>query len=258
MRRGLIQIVLAIVAVSIGFAFAGGDPEKDPQMRQLLQDAVQLIKNKNPAEAIPKCETVINSYKGYYDPTKQRVYCARSPVASLGSLLEAAADGKKAIVISSTWAEAFFLEAFALQELHRPNEAKAALLAALVLSPFDSQYLNELAEIFAREKNWAKAAELFQKAEDDANYKPDLNRAEELARAKRGQGYILIEMGKLDEAESKYQDCLATNPNDQKARAELAFVRQLASAAHTAANKKETLRRSKALDGKYLLFWYPV
>ena len=226
MRQTITQITLAVVAAATGLAAIGADPEKDAQMKQLLQDAVHLIQNKSAAEAIPKCETVISAYKAYYDTSKQRIYCARSSTASLGSLVQAAADNKSAIVLSPTWAEAYFLKSFALQELHRPNEAIAPLVSALALSPFDSHYLNELAEIYALEKNWAKAAELYARAEDDANMAPDVNRADELARAKRGQGYILVELGKLDEAEKKYEDCLATDPNDKKARAELAYVRE--------------------------------
>jgi hypothetical protein len=38
-----------------------------------------------------------------------------------------------------------------------------------------------------------------------------VSRADELARARRGQGY-LVELGKLDEAEEKYQQCIARGP----------------------------------------------
>jgi hypothetical protein len=44
--------------------------------------------------------------------------------------------------------------------------------------------------------------------------------------ARRGQGYVLVEPGKLDEAEEKYQQCIAANPNDSKAKAELDYVRK--------------------------------
>ena len=44
--------------------------------------------------------------------------------------------------------------------------------------------------------------------------------------ARRGQGYVLVELGKLDEAEEKYQQCIAANPNDNKAKAELDYIRE--------------------------------
>jgi len=37
---------------------------------------------------------------------------------------------------------------------------------------------------------------------------------------------VLVERGKLDEAEKKYQQCIAANPNDTKAKAELQYVRE--------------------------------
>ena len=66
----------------------------------------------------------------------------------------------------------------------------------------------------------------FKEAEDNANLAPDVSRADELARARRGQGYVLVELGKLDEAEEKYQQCIAANPNDGKTQAELDYVRE--------------------------------
>ena len=68
--RLTIQLFLAIVVTTIGFAGSGPDPEKDPQMNQLLQESVNLIKNKNSAEAIPKCEIVINAYRTHYEGDK--------------------------------------------------------------------------------------------------------------------------------------------------------------------------------------------
>ena len=66
----------------------------------------------------------------------------------------------------------------------------------------------------------------FKEARDNANLTPDMSRADELARARRGQGYVLVELGKLDQAEEKYQQCIAANPNDRKAKAELDYVRE--------------------------------
>ena len=59
-----------------------------------------------------------------------------------------------------------------------------------------------------------------------AKLAPDDTRSDELGRARRGQGYVLVELGKLDEAEKKYQQCLAANPNDANAKAELQYVRE--------------------------------
>jgi Flp pilus assembly protein TadD len=118
------------------------------------------------------------------------------------------------------------MKAYALQDLRRLNDAKATLQQALKLSPFNSQYLAELGQIYTLEKDWPQAMKAFEEAEDNANLAPDGSRADELGRARRGQGYVLVELGKLDEAEEKYRQCIAANPNDSKAKAELEYVRE--------------------------------
>jgi tetratricopeptide (TPR) repeat protein len=77
------------------------------------------------------------------------------------------------------------------------------------------------------EKDWTRAKQAFEKAEDQAPISPDDSRAEELARARRGLGYVFVELGQLDAAEKKYQQCLTTDPNDTRAARELQYVREL-------------------------------
>lgn len=224
--KSMLPVLAVILAASVGFAASGADPDKDPQMAKLLQDARHFIDSKNPAAAIPKCDAVINAYKAYYGARKEKIYCARSGPETLGSLLKAAVDKNNAIALTSTWSDAYFMKAYALQDLRRLNDAKATLQQALKLSPFNSQYLGELGQIYSLEKNWPEAMNAFKEAEDNANLAPDVSRADELARARRGQGYVLVELGKLDEAEDKYQQCIAANPKDSKAKAELDYVRE--------------------------------
>ena len=221
-----LTVLAVILAASIGFAASGADPDKDPQMAKLLQDARHFIDSKNPAAAIPKCDEVIDAYKAYYGARKEKIYCARSAPETLGSLLKAAVDNKNAIALTSTWSDAYFMKAYALQDLRRLNDAEAALQQALKLSPFNSRYLAELGQLYALKKDWPQAMKAFKDAEDNANLAPDVSRADELARARRSQGYVLVELGKLNEAEEKYQQCIAANPNDSKAKAELDYVRE--------------------------------
>jgi len=218
-------ILVTIVTANVGIAASGTDPDKDPQMEKLLWDARHLVDAKNAAAAIPKCDAVISAYKAYYGARKEKIYCGRTGTETLGALLKAAADKENAIALSSTWADAYYMKAYALQDLHRLSEAKTTLQLALKLSPFNSHYLAELGEIYGLEKNWPKAMKAFDEAEDNAKLGPEDTQADELGRARRGQGYVLVELGKLDEAEKKYKQCLASNPNDAKAKAELEYVR---------------------------------
>jgi tetratricopeptide (TPR) repeat protein len=48
----------------------------------------------------------------------------------------------------------------------------------------------------------------------------------DLGRAWRGMGYVLIEQGRLEEAEAIYKKCLTLDPNDEKAKGELRYIKE--------------------------------
>ena len=219
------------LAIAVGIqnqrAAAPTDPETDSQILKLLQEARALIERKNPPAAIEKCDRVIASFKNSYGNRKEKIYCARWPTESLGYLVMAAADKKSAKVLSSTWSDAYFMKAYALQDMGRLADAKSEVKLAIELSPFNSQYVSELGEIYQLEKDWPKAKRTFEEAEDHASLSPDELRVEELGRARRGLAYVMVELGQLEDAEKKYQQCLAANPNDTRSARELEYVRQL-------------------------------
>jgi tetratricopeptide (TPR) repeat protein len=232
---GALTYLLAFLIGSRAIS-AGTDPDKDAGLSKMLEDARALIDQKKPQPAVEKCDKVIASFNAYYVNSKHKIYCARTSAENLGYLLKAAADmdkgqfesGKKdAIVLSSTWASAYFVKGYALQDLGRVPEAKSSILSAVALSPWSCLYLCELGSIYKLEKDWKRAKEAYETAEGQASLSPDNVKAAELAQARRGLGYVLVELGKLDEAEKKYQQCLADDPNDTKAAAELEYVRNL-------------------------------
>jgi Flp pilus assembly protein TadD len=232
--RSLLRLVIALVLVCPVLGAGSTDPDKDPQLAKLLEEARALLTRKQPQAALANCETVITAFKDHYAKAKEKIYCARSSAESLGYLLQAVANGDKgksgkkdAIVLSSTWASAYFLKGYALQELDRISDAKSALMQALELSPWSSLYLSELGSIYKLEKNWKEAKKTFDAAEEHAALAPDELKASELGLARRGQGYVLVELGQLAEAEKKYLQCLKDDPNDKKAAAELEYVRNL-------------------------------
>jgi tetratricopeptide (TPR) repeat protein len=232
--RSLLGLVFAFGLVSP--VLAATDPDKDAVLPKQIEEARALIDNKKPEAAIEKCDQVIALFKTYYAKSQHRVFCARTSAENLGYLLKAAAEMNKgefaknkkdAIVLSSTWASAYFLKGYALQDLGRIAEAKSALMEALELSPWSSLYLSELGSIYKLEKNWKEAKKTFEAAEEHAALAPDELKAAELGLARRGQGYVLVELGQLAEAEKKYLQCLKDDPNDKKAAAELEYVRNL-------------------------------
>ena len=60
-------------------ALAPPDPDKDPQMSNLLMEARTLIDGKRPQLAIEKCEKVIATFKAHYGNRRERIYCALRP-----------------------------------------------------------------------------------------------------------------------------------------------------------------------------------
>ncbi|MGL5632920.1 MAG: tetratricopeptide repeat protein, partial [Azovibrio sp.] len=102
------------------------------------------------------------------------------------------------------------------------------------LSPYNSQFLSELAYIYQIEKNWPQALTLFQQAETAAQSfsPPDLYDIE-LAGAWRGQAYVYIEQNRLEEAEKLYRQCLKLNKNDAKALHELGYIEKLRAQQNT-------------------------
>lgn len=220
-------LLLLGCAIPAPRAASPSDPDKDDQTPKLLQEARTLIRGKKLPDAIEKCDEVIARFKAHYGGRKEKIYCARMSAESLGYLLKAATDKVNAIALSATWAEAYFIKAYALQDMGRIAEAKATIKLALELSPMSSHYLSELGNIYQSEKNWSKAEESFAAAEDNAPLSPDDVKAEELGRARRGLGYVFVEQGRLAEAEKKYLQCLEADPKDSRAAKELAYVRGL-------------------------------
>src|SRR5262245_23117833 len=222
------RFVLGIIAAAtIGVsAVAAEDPDKDPKMVKLLNEARDLVDGQKAGQAIAKCDEVINAFRTHYGQSTKKVFCARTSAETLGVLLKAAVDKTNAIALSSIWADAYFMKGYALQELHRLDEAKASVQSALELSPLNSQYRAEMGVIYALKKDWLKAEQAYKEAEDTAPLSPEASKADDLGRARRGLGYVHVELGKLDEAEKKYEQCLAANPKDRKAKAELEYVRE--------------------------------
>ncbi len=220
-------VILAAMLTPRVRADSPAEPDKDPRMLTLLREARRAIDARQPADAIPPCEEVIARFAKAYPGHPQKVFCARSSPESLGYLLQAASKQEDAIVLSGTYAGAWFIKGFAQIDLGRRDAGKASILEALKLSPWDSQYLAELGEIYGREKDWVKARECYEAAESHATLAPNDSKASELARARRGVGYVLVELGQLEEAAKKYEQCLKDDPNDRKAKAELGYVRGL-------------------------------
>jgi len=227
------HILLLVLCFSITFAVAQDRPQSDTQREEteqtkLLQEGAVLLRTKKAQDAVSIFEKVIAYYESKHRGGAVQIYCANNQVEALFYLTKHATQNPKIEArIVRIWCDAQFLKAYALVELGRVGDAQSALEAAIALAPANSQYLSELGNIYLRQKNWVKALETYIGAEEAAQFSDPQIRQSHLAKAHRGVGYALIELGRLDEAEAKYRQSIQIDPNEKLARNQLEYIRQL-------------------------------
>ncbi|HFB65051.1 MAG TPA: tetratricopeptide repeat protein [Aeromonadales bacterium] len=204
------------------------EDEKISHLESTMDKVQQALLNKNQLKAIELLEPEISRCEKQYPNQKSFYRIARSTKESLIYLLGAAKNESKIELVQDNCAEANYYMAYTYSESGDFSKAKKYLIKALAWSPLNATYTAELAYIYQKEKNMNVALELFKKSEINAeNYSPDILKVEELTRAKRGIGYILIEKGELDKAREKYLECLKLNANDASALNELEYIGKL-------------------------------
>ena len=205
---------------------AADSPSKE---RTLLIKGGDALKKGAPQKAIAEYfDPVIQHYTEIYKGETKRIYSARNQVQAI--MYVALPDDKKlgTEVIDGTWADAYLMKAYALTELGQLKEAQQALESAIALSPMNSQYWSELAFTYQAMKDCSKSIETYAQAASMAELASgEATKTTDLTRAWRGQGYCLVEQGKLAEAEALYRKSLALDPNDDKSKGELNYVLRL-------------------------------
>jgi tetratricopeptide (TPR) repeat protein len=199
--------------------------DNEAEQMQLVNAGARLLQAHKPSEAIVDLDKVIAHYEARNAEKPGTAYCARSPAESLVYLVQAAKDKTAASVYGPAWCDAYFLRGYALIELGRIGEARAALERAVQLAPREAHYRSELAELYVREKRWDEALAAFDASARVAEESVQAERKNvELGRALRGKGFVLVELGRLEEAEAIYRKCLEIDPADTKAANELRYV----------------------------------
>jgi len=197
------------------------------EKEQLLLKGISLLGRNRTKEAVTKYfDKIIQQCQGFYNNPEQQVYAARDLTETLYYMMQARNENKDAIVIDYLCAEAIYYKGYASFDLGELENAKKYLQQALALSPVNSQYRSELGHYYQIKRDWKNALATFQQAEKDAEISPATVKNKELTRAKRGVGYILIELGQFEEAKQKYHECLKINPQDKTAQDELFYIEQ--------------------------------
>ena len=211
------------------------DPAEEAAQEQAMEQAQQRVIAGQLDEALAQVDTVIGHYQATYADPETRWYVARSSEEELAYLLMAAVAAdkgeagafKQARALRVQWANAWYLKGYALVELKRLEEARAALEHAVQLSPYNSRFHAELAEVAKAERKWDAALAHFLAAEDAADFSDERYQVRDRTRALRGQAFAHVEMGKLDAAEKVLKRSLELDGNDARAREELEHIERL-------------------------------
>lgn len=210
-------------------AQAAAAEEAEARMAKLTSEGVGLLKAGKPAEAIDASfDKVIAYYEKAHPAGKQRIYSAHFPAEVLAYMMESANKGEDAVAVAPHWADAWFLKSYALTELKRGPEARAALERAIALAPHHAQYLSELGYILQQAQDWRRSLEIYKHAEDSVGLIPvPAIKLREQTRAMRGQGNALVKLGDRDAGEQKFRQVLELDPDDTEAKESLEYVKDL-------------------------------
>jgi len=175
---------------------------------------------------------VVNKFEAQYAHSKATIYSARG---TGDALLYAAGNlggsHGEVEVIGPAWAMAYWARGYAYGEMARYDDERRELEKALALAPFDAQYNNELAFVYMQKRDWPQALAHYENGEAFADITaPDSPNVKCVAL--RGQGYVLVEQHKLDEAEAKYRACLKVTPDEPKSLAEIGYIQDLRKKQH--------------------------
>ncbi len=197
--------------------------------RETIVEARSLIQDGQPQEAITRVlDPFIAALEARYRDQPGVLYCANSQAEALFYLVKESTQQHAATVLDGAWCDAYFMRGFAQFDLGRLDLAEADYARALALEPENPHVLSEMGDMHLRHKDWPGAITYFEHAiEATKTFGAEERKTAETTRALRGVGYADVELGRLEDAEARYARCLEIDPHDEKARAELAYVKDL-------------------------------
>lgn len=199
--------------------FKGAELVAAGSIKQALNDYFNPV--------VERCEALAQN-------SNRKLFASRSPIETIYYMALASAAKIDADALSPTCSQAFYFKSYSSLDLGQPEEAMQSIQKAIEWSPVNSRYLSELGHLYQLNRDWKKSLETFQQSEEYAEtFSPEDSKKDELARAKRGVGFNLIELGKLKEAEAKFKECLTLNKADKIALNELKYIEMLRKQAVT-------------------------
>ncbi len=217
---------LALIVGSPALARPAQDTPEQVARNAKLGEAVAAIKSAKPGEAIAILDPLLADYQKLYAAEKRRVYCAHDLKQTLLYMGQAAAAKQDAIAIDPGWCTALWARGFALIDMQQIDAAVPFLERAVELSPSHPHYVSELAYAYQTQRRWQLSYDTYARAAAGAELEEGDQRKSSLRRAWFGMAFDLVELGKFDEAETLFKQCLQLFPDDQKVKSELQYIRE--------------------------------
>lgn len=204
---------------------------------QILNEISPMIEGQDYTGAISAADRVIASYTDEFAEFGEPNQCVHqaSSFAAMAKLFknggQKAPDGRPLKFVSGEFCAAQYLKGYALVRAGKATEAGAHLERAATLDPVDPLYMTIYAEWLNENENWARAAELFDKAETNLDYAPAEHKKSLQSRIFEGRGIALARSGNLIGAEKSLKRALKANPANDVVKAELENIRILRKSA---------------------------
>jgi Flp pilus assembly protein TadD len=217
-------VMVAAMLAALPMSAAGQDKDHDLAAATTIGQAFSAIQAGDPARALSMVDPVVASYEKDYSGEKRHIYCSQTAEQE-GYYLTTAGGTGAVRLVPSTWCEALYVKAFALVDLDRLDDAQSTFERLITFAPKHSRYLNELAYVFLKKREWQRSIDVYTNAEAAASFTPE-RREYERCVSFRGIGYDLVELGRLDDAEAAYRKCLAIIPDEPKSLGEIEYIKE--------------------------------
>ncbi len=178
----------------------------------------------NHAGAFKLLDPLIEDFAKQYAGEKRLIFCGMNGTETIYYMGLAATAKKDGVAIDPGWCRALWAKGYALVDIKDYTAALPFLERSVAMAPMHSHYLAELGYAYQALGNWQKSYDTYARAAAGAELSDKEDHDQDISRAWRGMGFVLIEMGKLDEAEAQFRKCLELDPNDAKAKNELQYI----------------------------------
>jgi len=218
-------LMLAAMLTAMPAVAAGQGKDQGSAAEAVIGQAFSALQSGDPARALATVEPVVASFEKEYSGEKRHIFCSQTAEQDGYYMTTAEGGATNARLVAPAWCQALYVKAFALVDLDRLDDAQSAFERLVTFAPKHARYLNELAYVLLKKKEWQHSIDTYTSAEAAASFTPE-RRDYERCVSFRGIGYDLVELGRLDDAEAAYRKCLAIVPDEPKSLGEIEYIRE--------------------------------